>query len=227
MMNLKAPCETFYRSSWAPWECRWGMSLLICLCAVSVADARDAAICPPGVDATGSMALGTKSADSGCSPSRSHGYPIPDPTCTPGAINPTVTLQVLQSGQFKTGCERDRASSAKEKSGTYAEYNIEHPEDNRGQKQMCELDHLVSLELGGADTVDNIWPQCGPDGVPLAKRYFKIKDSVENYLAARVRAGEISLEDAQRGIAKDWTQYIAAARGYWKSHSPRGFGRDS
>jgi hypothetical protein len=35
---------------------------------------------------------------------------------------------------------------------------------------------------------------------------------VENYLAAQVKAGKIRLEDAQHGIATDWTQYLGAAR---------------
>jgi hypothetical protein len=103
---------------------------------------------------------------------------------------------------------------------------IKHPKNNTGSTQTCELDHLVSIELGGADTLDNIWPQCGPSRVILAKRYFKIKDSVENYLAAKVRAGAISLKDAQHGIATNWTQYIDDARAYFKSHASRGFGLD-
>jgi hypothetical protein len=70
---------------------------------------------------------------------------------------------------------------------------------------------LALLELGGADGLGNIWPQCGPDGVPLDERYFKAKDRVENYLADEVKAGRMSLHDAQRGIASDWTQYLTIA----------------
>jgi hypothetical protein len=73
------------------------------------------------------------------------------------------------------------------------------------------LDHIVSLELGGADTVDNIWPQCGPAGVAWADRYFHQKDLVENYLAELVRTGGISLRTAQRGIARDWTLFLPYA----------------
>ena len=170
--------------------------------------------------------IGAKTAQANCSPKMNRGYPIPDPACTPGAINPTVTLKVLQSGGFKTGCERNQASTMKAKNATYDEYKITHPEDNKGQNQTCELDHLVSLELGGVDTVDNIWPQCGPNDVVLAQRYFKIKDSVENYLAVQVRKGELDLAEAQHGIAQDWTQYISAAKAYWTNHSPHGFQPD-
>jgi hypothetical protein len=78
--------------------------------------------------------------------------------------------------------------------------------------QTCELDHLISLELGGADTLDNIWPQCGPPGRVLRERFFKQKDIVENYLAKQVRDGVMDLNQAQQGIATDWTQYIDDAR---------------
>ena len=82
--------------------------------------------------------------------------------------------------------------------------------DEQRADQVCELDHLVPLELGGADGLGNIWPQCGPDESTLKNRYFKQKDLVENYLAGEVRANRMSLEEAQRGIAADWTQYLDA-----------------
>ncbi|MGI4756509.1 MAG: hypothetical protein ACRYGF_06635 [Janthinobacterium lividum] len=47
----------------------------------------------------------------------------------------------------------------------------------------------------------------------MKTRYFKRKDQVENYLAGEVRADRMSLEEAQRGIATDWTQYLEASRG--------------
>ena len=76
---------------------------------------------------------------------------------------------------------------------------------------MCVI-ALISLELGGADSLENIWPQCGPDGVTLTERYFKQKDMVENYLAAQVKAGKMDLAEVQQGIATDWTQYLEQAK---------------
>jgi hypothetical protein len=200
--------------------------LFLWLCVGRVAQSSQAPACPAGVKPTDSTALAEKTAQANCSPKTSHDFPIPDPACTPGAINPTVTLKVLQSGKFKTTCDRNKASSMTQKSATYSEYGVPHPKGNTGKNQICELDHLVSLELGGADTVDNIWPQCGPDSVALAQRYFKIKDGVENYLAVQVRQGQIALADAQHGIAQDWTQYVDAAKAYWSDHVAKGFGLD-
>lgn len=147
-----------------------------------------------------------------CVTRMSHGYPIPDPNCTPGSINPTVTLNVLQNRHFRTSCMRNHVTSEHEKAETYYWYAISHPRHNTGKSQVCELDHLVPLELGGADTLNNIWPQCGPNDVKRRLRYFKQKDIVENYLAKMVKEGKMNLRDAQKGIATDWTQYLTEAR---------------
>ena len=98
-----------------------------------------------------------------CKPLIKNGLPIPDPDCSPGAVNPTLTLTVLQAKGFTTKCVRDQASSASEKQKTYTWYNIKKPAHNSGSTQVCELDHIISLELGGADTLENLWPQCGPN----------------------------------------------------------------
>ena len=147
-------------------------------------------------------------ANGACEPAIRNGYPVPDPRCTPGGINPTVTAQVLTNPDWRTRCTRNCESSESEKHVTYRWYAMTPPHGNSGSNQVCELDHLVPLELGGADGLGNIWPECGPDGVTLENRYFKVKDRVENYLAGEVRAGRMSLNDAQRGIASDWTQYL-------------------
>jgi hypothetical protein len=141
---------------------------------------------------------------------------VPDSKCTPGATNPTVSIAVLQDPRFRTGpCVRDGATTPSQKAATYSWYGLEHPANNRGASQVCELDHLVSLELGGADTLNNLWPQCGPDATTLNQRYFKQKDMVENYLAAQVRDGKIDLASAQRGISSNWPQYLADARAWY------------
>lgn len=146
------------------------------------------------------------------------GLTLPDPRCTPGAVNPTLTITVLKNKDFSTGpCVRDKDTSADAKNVTYSWYGIPRPPGNVGQKQVCEKDHLISLELGGADSLANIWPQCGPDQNALNDRYFKRKDLVENYLAAQVRSGAIDLASAQHGIASDWTQYIDKAAEWYKS----------
>jgi hypothetical protein len=152
--------------------------------------------------------------DDTCTASIRNGYPVPDPRCTPGGINPSITAERLRDSGFRTGSVRNCQTSEAEKHVTYRWYGIQKPHSNSGENQVCELDHLVPLELGGADGLGNIWPECGPDATVLQDRYFKVKDHVENYLADEVKAGRISLDVAQKGIASDWTQFLPEANRY-------------
>ena len=91
----------------------------------------------------------------------------------------------------------------------YAAYHV-------STNSSCELDHLVPLEMGGADSLDNIWPQCGK--APNGKNYKDIKDLVENYIAIQVLM-DMDIDTARKGIASDWTQYIPASQQFCASHS--------
>jgi hypothetical protein len=71
--------------------------------------------------------------------------------------------------------------------------------------------YIIGVNIGGSDTLDNIFPQCGPDGVPLGQRFFKRKDTVENFLAWAVKTGQMDLSAAQQGIASNWVQYLGVA----------------
>jgi hypothetical protein len=161
------------------------------------------------VDPKGDKPMRAPTATAHCKPQiKANGLPVPDPKCTPGAINPTMTLSVLTAPDFRTECIRDQATSAEKKKQLYGRYDITEPPNNEHDSQVCELDHFISLELGGADTLDNLWPQCGPDGVELQERFFKQKDIVENFLAHMVKQGKMTLGAAQAGIAADWTQFL-------------------
>ena len=168
--------------------------------------------CPVAtVKSTAARALGRSNRTGGCSIETRAGLPLADTKCTPGAINPTVTLQVLRNKAFRTGCVRNCVTTEEQKTTTYKLYGLRKPSHNAGATQTCELDHLVPLQLGGADTLDNIWPQCGPDNVPLAQRHFKKKDKVESLLTNSVKTGAMDLAAAQNAIARDWTQFLQQA----------------
>jgi hypothetical protein len=62
--------------------------------------------------------------------------------------------------------------------------------------RQSELDHLVPLELGGANDAANLWPEAGSVPNP--------KDAVEGALNRAVCDGRISLSRAQRAIARNW-----------------------
>ncbi len=63
-----------------------------------------------------------------------------------------------------------------------------------------ELDHVVSLELGGSNSIQNLKieyrdPRPG----------YMEKDQVENYLHGLVCSGQMKLTEAQKQIATNWT----------------------
>ena len=189
--------------------------IVLCLlpCAAAQTTDKKPLHCPAGIDpkADNSRNAVTLPPTTKCAAFIVNGFPSPDPNCTPGAVNPTLTLEILQDKNFTTKCVRDKATSATKKHLAYIWYQVKSPSNNTGASQTCELDHLISLELGGADTLDNIWPQCGPSRTTLMARYFKRKDTVENYLAFEVCKRQVELSDAQEGIAKDWTQFLTKA----------------
>lgn len=117
--------------------------------------------------------------------------PLQDAECTPGDILPDVNKdQICQSGYASS--VRNVTSSTKNK--VYAEYGITH--HFAGE---YEVDHLVSLELGGSNDISNLWPEAASP-----KPGFHEKDKVENYLHDQVCSGAISLQQAQIEIATNW-----------------------
>jgi hypothetical protein len=131
----------------------------------------------------------------GAAPASCHALPgpRPDPSCTPGAVDPAVT----QADIGTTICV----------SGYTAKVRPPVSETDRLKRQMyraygiptgtsSELDHLVSLELGGANDAANLWPEVGK--VPNAK------DKVENDLHDAVCARKVTLAAAQQAIASNW-----------------------
>src|SRR5271169_5514941 len=58
----------------------------------------------------------------GCTTRISNGFPVPDPNCSPGAINPSLTIAVLRDRSFTTRCVRDAATAEEEKATTYEWY---------------------------------------------------------------------------------------------------------
>ncbi len=132
--------------------------------------------------------FGQQTKTSGCAASGG----LPDPQCTPGAIFSVSTAEICRSGYASSV----RNVTESEKQAVYAEYGIRH--HTTGQ---YEVDHLVSLELGGSNDISNLWPEAASP-----KPGFHEKDDVENYLHDQVCSGHISLAEAQKEIATNWLQ---------------------
>jgi hypothetical protein len=68
-----------------------------------------------------------------------------------------------------------------------------------------ELDHLVSISLGGAlDSPRNLWPEPDYPGVTTSSFYLNPKDKLEDKLHRLVCEKRLSLAAAQKLIATGW-----------------------
>ena len=126
---------------------------------------------------------------------RTHGPAVlNDLTATPGDVRADATTAQLCDPNFHTGTIRNVPDSLKHKA--CAQYGLT---GDACSGQHVEIDHLISLELGGSNDLKNLWPQ------PYAPRpAAKEKDVVENWLHAQVCHGKMSLLAAQNAIALDW-----------------------
>ncbi len=131
--------------------------------------------------------LGQRTKTSGCVSTND----LPDPACTPGAIFPDATVQQICTPGYSSSVRNVPQS---EKDEVYAEYGITSHAPGE-----YEVDHLVSLELGGSNDIANLWPQ---PANPTPG--FHEKDQLENYLHDEVCSGKISLQQAQQEIASNW-----------------------
>ena len=121
---------------------------------------------------------------------------LPDPICTPGSIDPAVN----DSNVATTICVSGYTASIRPSSGYTGKLKREQMVEYGFTDSLAlhEEDHLISLELGGAAAdPTNLWPEPGHSPNP--------KDKIENFMHAAVCAGRISLSDAQKRIATDWT----------------------
>jgi hypothetical protein len=123
----------------------------------------------------------------------------PDPSCTPGAVFPEVTVaQICVPGYSRSV----RDVSVETKRQVYAEYGLSYPQ----APGAYEVDHLVSLELGGSNDIANLWPESAQPAPG-----FHQKDGLEDWLHDEVCSGALTLATAQQEIATDWLAAWQAA----------------
>ena len=63
-----------------------------------------------------------------------------------------------------------------------------------------KIDHLIPRELGGADTIDNLWPQ----RVRVKPYGSDRKELLTEVLLQKVRANKMTVANAQEEIRRDW-----------------------
>ena len=65
--------------------------------------------------------------------------------------------------------------------------------------RTLEIDHIVSLELGGSNDIANLFPERASPAPG-----YKVKDRLENKLHSLVCSGSMSLQSVQIGISSNW-----------------------
>jgi len=131
---------------------------------------------------------------------------LPTPTQTPGDTV-AVPQELLCKSKY-TACVRSVTEATKKvvvKAYGIADYNGTN----------YEIDHLISLELGGSNSAKNLWPQ----SYVTTPWNARIKDTLENKLSEMVCSNQISLADAQQAIRTNW---VDAYRKYGGSGAPQG-----
>ena len=146
---------------------------------------------------------GVQTKTSGCTANQA----LPDLACTAGAVFSVGTTTICTVGY--TTQVRNVPLSVKKQ--VFAEYGIDY-----SLHANYEVDHLISLELGGSNDISNLWPESY-----LISDGSHSKDGFENYLHNKVCKGIISLTEAQREISTDWLTYYTLRQMVDGSYKPK------
>jgi hypothetical protein len=129
----------------------------------------------------------------------------PDPSQTPGALNPAVTQATIGSTICVSGWTATIRPSSSFTTALKIKQIVQYGYSDT-QTSSYEEDHLISLELGGAPAdARNLWPE--PYTVTLADGRATgahTKDGFETKLKSEVCAGTITLAQGQSEIGDHW-----------------------
>jgi hypothetical protein len=129
---------------------------------------------------------------------------LPDAEKTPGATLAVTAEDICAPGY----AHKVRDVPAEVKREVYVSYGVDTHDPGE-----YEVDHLISLELGGSNSVRNLWPE----SYITSPWNAHVKDALENRLHRAVCDGVLDLATAQHDIAKDW---IAAYKRYFHRDLP-------
>ena len=133
---------------------------------------------------------------------------LPNPALTPGALNPAVTQQTIETTICVRGWTRTVRPPESYTEPLKRAQITQYGYTNRWLRDY-EEDHLVPLELGGSpSSPQNLWPE-PHDALGGWGSYAK--DRLENRLRELVCRGQLPLGTARAAIATNW---ITAYRRY-------------
>lgn len=129
------------------------------------------------------------------------GDDVPDLTKTSGAVR--AGLSQAKICKIKWGRDERHVTQAMKKQvfALYGYSGYDDPQCVPAGKRTCEIDHLISRELGGADEVINLWPQA----YGTSPWNAVLKDKLENRLHKEMcEKKTITLKQARDMIKNDW-----------------------
>ncbi|MEO6703484.1 MAG: hypothetical protein ABIP57_18605 [Jatrophihabitantaceae bacterium] len=141
------------------------------------------------------------------------GQLLPDPACTPGAIDQAVTQGTLSAticrpGGYTSSVRPPVRLTEPIKRRLMAAYGLPW-----SLASQYELDHLVELNAGGASDVRNLWPQpnvfAAGSGQARSAFVHNDKDAIEAYTFHAICRHQVSLTAVQHAIANNWTTAVA------------------
>ncbi|WP_372525796.1 hypothetical protein [Piscinibacter sp.] len=123
---------------------------------------------------------------------------VPDPSRTPGAFNPDITLETFHQRICVEGAAQYRPSASYTtglKKKQLRDFNCREQDPSE-----YEEDHLIPLSLGGHPrSPKNLWPQPWHGEWGAHK-----KDRLEFALYKAACKGEITLTEARAAFTPDW-----------------------
>ena len=128
-------------------------------------------------------------------------FAVPDQKLTPGVVKTITQKEVCVKGYTKDARHVTQATKKK----VMVRYGLDPK-----TLHLYEIDHLISLELGGDNVVENLWPQ------PMGEA--RKKDVVETWLHRQMckPGSSLTLGEAQKEIRADWSVV------YKKIKAPKG-----
>jgi hypothetical protein len=131
--------------------------------------------------------------------------PLPNPSITPGAIDPAVTPHNLHD----TVCVRGYTAKVRPDKRVTNRLKREQIRQYRyadTNPQPYEQDHLIPLSIGGNPTdPKNLWPQ------PREGEWGAEQKNDLEFVAYRlVCSGQLNLQEAQQRIAANWIEAYQA-----------------
>ena|SRR5437764_863421 len=145
----------------------------------------------PKKDPGAAVLLASRAQTTGCARG-----PNPNRDCSPGAYAKKLTKSVICAGKGKFTTDDYRYVPDSEKRDVEAEYGMS---TTKKYGKSLEIDHIVSLELGGSNDIANLFPEG-----KFAHPGYKVKDALETRIAHLVCEGKMNLRTVQRRMATDW-----------------------